>query len=87
MHPAQMSLEWRVRQTPAQTDWSRVEPFGPESAARMDGASEWQVFWKVKLPLVRLQLAIVSIYTAICTARISGKNTENRNRIRGGFKV
>ncbi|WP_299432307.1 carbohydrate ABC transporter permease, partial [uncultured Meiothermus sp.] len=47
------------------TGFFRALPSDLDNAARMDGASEWQVFWKVMLPLVRPQLAIVAIYTAI----------------------
>ncbi len=47
------------------TGFFRALPSDLDNAARIDGASEWQVFWKVMLPLVRPQLAIVAIYTAI----------------------
>lgn len=47
------------------TGFFRALPKALESAARIDGASEWVIFWKVMLPLVRPQLAIVAIYTAI----------------------
>jgi ABC-type glycerol-3-phosphate transport system permease component len=32
-------------------------------AARMDGASEWQVFWSVALPMVRPALGALTIFT------------------------
>ncbi|PZA06275.1 MULTISPECIES: carbohydrate ABC transporter permease [unclassified Meiothermus] len=47
------------------TGFFRSLPADLESAARIDGASEWQVFARIMLPLVRPQLAIVAIYTAI----------------------
>lgn len=47
------------------TGFFRALPADLDSAARIDGASEWQVFWRVMLPLVRPQLSIVAIYTAI----------------------
>jgi raffinose/stachyose/melibiose transport system permease protein len=47
------------------TGFFRALPDALESAARMDGASEWLIFRKVMLPLVRPQLVIVAIYTAI----------------------
>lgn len=47
------------------TGFFRALPKALESAARIDGASEWVIFWNVMLPLVRPQLAIVAIYTAI----------------------
>jgi raffinose/stachyose/melibiose transport system permease protein len=47
------------------TGFFRALPKALESAARIDGASEWILFWKIMLPLVRPQLAIVTIYTAI----------------------
>src|SRR5713101_1711239 len=33
-----------------------------EDAARLDGAGEWQVFWKVVLPLSKPALAIVAVF-------------------------
>nr|WP_315226173.1 carbohydrate ABC transporter permease [uncultured Albidiferax sp.] len=47
------------------TGFFRALPSALEAAARMDGASEWIIFRKIMLPLVRPQLAIVAIYTAI----------------------
>jgi len=47
------------------TGFFKALPGALDSAARMDGASDWIIFWKVMLPLVRPQLAIVAIYTAI----------------------
>ncbi|WP_276954640.1 carbohydrate ABC transporter permease [Allomeiothermus silvanus] len=47
------------------TGFFRSLPSDLEGAERIDGASEWQVFSRVMLPLVRPQLAIVAIYTAI----------------------
>lgn len=47
------------------TSFFRSLPSDLDNAARIDGASEFQVFWRVMLPLVRPQLAIVAIYTAI----------------------
>ena len=34
-------------------------------AARVDGASSWQVFWKIKLPLLKPVIGIVSVLTFI----------------------
>jgi raffinose/stachyose/melibiose transport system permease protein len=34
-------------------------------AARVDGASEWHVFWKIKLPLLRPVIGIVAVLTFI----------------------
>ena len=47
------------------TGFFRGLPADLDNAARIDGASEFQVFWKVMLPLVRPQLGIVGIYTTI----------------------
>ena len=47
------------------TGFFRSLPADLDNAARIDGASEFQVFWKVMLPLVRPQLGIVGIYTTI----------------------
>jgi ABC-type glycerol-3-phosphate transport system permease component len=38
-----------------------------EQAARIDGASEWQIFWRVMLPLVRSGLAALAVFTFIQT--------------------
>ncbi|OWY38072.1 sugar ABC transporter permease [Xenophilus sp. AP218F] len=34
-------------------------------AARVDGASEWQIFWKIMLPLTRPALAALTILTTV----------------------
>ncbi len=34
-------------------------------AARVDGASAWQIFWRIKLPLLRPTIGIVSVLTFI----------------------
>lgn len=47
------------------TGFFRALPDALEGAARIDGAGEWTIFWRIMLPLVRPQLAIVAIYTAI----------------------
>ena len=47
------------------TGFFRALPNALEAAARIDGASEWTIFHRIMLPLVRPQLAIVAIYTAI----------------------
>ena len=47
------------------TGFFRALPKALESAARIDGANEWTIFRRIMLPLVRPQLAIVAIYTAI----------------------
>jgi multiple sugar transport system permease protein len=38
-----------------------------EDAARIDGASEWQVFWKVALPLAKPALATVALFSFVET--------------------
>lgn len=47
------------------TGFFRALPHALEAAARIDGAGEWTIFHRIMLPLVRPQLAIVAIYTAI----------------------
>lgn len=47
------------------TGFFRALPGALDSAARIDGANDWTIFAKIMLPLVRPQLAIVAIYTAI----------------------
>ena len=47
------------------TGFFRALPADLDNAARIDGAGEFQVFWRVMLPLVRPALAIVAIYSAI----------------------
>jgi raffinose/stachyose/melibiose transport system permease protein len=47
------------------TGFFRALPDSLEGAARIDGAGEWAIFRRVMLPLVRPQLVIVAIYTAI----------------------
>jgi ABC-type glycerol-3-phosphate transport system permease component len=38
-----------------------------EQSARVDGASEWQIFWRVMLPLVRSGITALSVFTFIQT--------------------
>lgn len=38
-----------------------------EDAARIDGASEWQVFWKIALPLSKPALATVALFSFVET--------------------
>jgi ABC-type glycerol-3-phosphate transport system permease component len=38
-----------------------------DEAARMDGASEWRIFWGVMLPLVRSGIAALGVFTFIQT--------------------
>jgi multiple sugar transport system permease protein len=38
-----------------------------EDAARVDGANEWQVFWKVALPLAKPALATVALFSFVET--------------------
>jgi len=38
-----------------------------EDAARIDGASEWQIFWKVALPLAKPALATVALFSFVET--------------------
>jgi ABC-type sugar transport system permease subunit len=43
------------------------------AAARVDGASEWQLFWQVTLPLLRDVLAVGVIYWMISALKIFGE--------------
>jgi multiple sugar transport system permease protein len=36
-------------------------------AARLDGATDWQVFWRIVLPLSRPALAVVTIFTVVAS--------------------
>lgn len=47
------------------TGFFRTLPADLEGAARIDGASEWTIFTRIMLPLVRPALVIVTIYNAI----------------------
>jgi len=47
------------------TGFFRALPADLDNAARIDGAGELGVFWRVMLPLCRPALAIVTIYSAI----------------------
>ncbi len=38
-----------------------------EESARVDGASEWRIFWRVMLPLVRSGIAALGVFTFIQT--------------------
>ncbi|KPK65044.1 MAG: hypothetical protein AMS21_05780 [Gemmatimonas sp. SG8_38_2] len=38
-----------------------------EDAARIDGASEWQIFWRVALPLAKPALATVALFSFVET--------------------
>jgi raffinose/stachyose/melibiose transport system permease protein len=38
-----------------------------EQSARLDGASEWQIFWRVMLPLVRSGISALGVFTFIQT--------------------
>lgn len=40
-------------------------PLEVEEAARVDGANEWQLFWRVAVPSVRGQLAVVGIFSFV----------------------
>jgi ABC-type glycerol-3-phosphate transport system permease component len=42
-------------------------PVELEQSARVDGASEWQIFWQVMLPLVRSGITALSVFTFIQT--------------------
>lgn len=43
----------------------RTLPVELEEAARVDGANEWQVFWRVIMPLSRPALATVAIFSFV----------------------
>jgi raffinose/stachyose/melibiose transport system permease protein len=47
------------------TGFFKTLPADLDSAARIDGASEWSIFTRIMLPLVRPALVIVTIYNAI----------------------
>ena len=47
------------------TGFFRALPDALEAAARIDGANDWVIFYRIMLPLVRPPLVIVAIYTAI----------------------
>lgn len=42
-------------------------PLELEQSARVDGASEWQIFWLVMLPMVRSGIAALGVFTFIQT--------------------
>ncbi|MBC7917420.1 MAG: carbohydrate ABC transporter permease [Rhodoferax sp.] len=44
------------------TEFMKKVPLELEEAARVDGASEWQIFWLVILPLVRPALGTVAVF-------------------------
>lgn len=65
----------------------RAMPHEPLEAALVDGANRWQLFWRVKLPLLRSVLAVVILfrivdllrlfdYVAIMTSGGPGGNSE-----------
>lgn len=47
------------------TGFLRTLPRDLENAARIDGASEFQILWSIMLPLVRPALVIVGIYNLV----------------------
>ncbi len=49
------------------TGFFRTLPADLDNAARIDGASEWAIFTRVMLPLVRPALVIVTVYNVIPT--------------------
>jgi len=42
-------------------------PWELSDAARVDGASEWRIFWQIMLPLVRSALVVVAVFTFLGT--------------------
>jgi multiple sugar transport system permease protein len=42
-------------------------PWELSDAARVDGASEWRIFWQIMLPLVRSALLVVAVFTFLGT--------------------
>jgi len=47
------------------TGFLRTLPHDLENAARIDGASEFQILWSVMLPLIKPALVIVAIYNLV----------------------
>jgi raffinose/stachyose/melibiose transport system permease protein len=47
------------------TGFLRTLPHDLENAARIDGASELQILWRIMLPLIRPALVIVAIYNLV----------------------
>lgn len=43
----------------------RGVPWELDDAARIDGCHDWQIYWRIILPLIRPALVIVTIYNAI----------------------
>jgi len=43
----------------------RALPWELEEAARVDGATAWQVFWRVMLPLVRPSIAVAFVFSVV----------------------
>lgn len=39
-------------------------------AARIDGAGEWQMVWRIKLPLIRSSIVLVTVFTLIGTLQL-----------------
>ena len=39
-------------------------------AARMDGASEWQIFWKIIIPMIRATIAVVATTVVIMVLKV-----------------
>ncbi len=51
-------------------------------AASIDGASKWQVFWKITLPTLRPMLLVSAVYTIVDLSNYSGQG----NQITGYIK-
>jgi multiple sugar transport system permease protein len=45
--------------------YSRLIPFQLDDAARVDGASAWQIYWRIYLPLMMPALAVAAIYSLL----------------------
>lgn len=47
-------------------------------AARIDGASEWQIAWRIKIPLVAPALVLTALFALIGTLQVYGEPTTLR---------
>jgi multiple sugar transport system permease protein len=45
-------------------------PTEPFESARVDGASSWQIFWRITLPLMRSTLVVAALFRAIDALKV-----------------